>query len=131
MVIKEGNIYYINSPKVLEQAKKYFGCDNLPYPGVPLENQGGEGSARSHWEGRYMYGDYMNMEISSDTAISDITLALLEDTGFYKVNYFSGGLFKFGKNKGCEFFTKKCIENDKANFGEFCTYQKSLNVLLL
>ena len=126
MVIKEGNIYYINSPKVLEQAKKYFGCDNLPYPGVPLENQGGEGSARSHWEGRYIYGDYMNMEISSDTAISDITLALLEDTGFYKVNYFSGGLFKFGKNKGCEFFTKKCIENDKANFGEFCDLPKEL-----
>ena len=41
MVKKEGSIYYINSPKVLEQAKKHFGCGNLPHGGVPLENQGG------------------------------------------------------------------------------------------
>ena len=124
MVIKEGNIYYINSTKVLEQTKKYFGCDNLPYPGVPLENQGGAGSAKSHWEGRYMYGEYMNMETLPDIAISDITLALLEDTGFYKVNYFSGGLFKFGKNKGCDFLIKECIENDTATFEEFCDLPK-------
>ena len=56
--------------------------------------------------------------------MSDITLALLEDTGFYKVNYFSGGLFKFGKNKGCEFFSKQCVEIDTANFEEFCDMPK-------
>ena len=55
-----------------------------------------------------------------DNAISNITLALFEDSGFYKVNYYSGGLFKFGKNKSCEFFKKKCIENGKATFEEFC-----------
>ena len=43
-----------------------------------------------------MFGENMNMELTSEAALSDITLALLEDTGFYKVNYFSGGLFKFG-----------------------------------
>ena len=57
----------------------------------------------------------------SDVVISDITLALFEDSGFYKVNYFMGNLFKFGKNKGCDFFNKKCIENDKVSFeDEFC-----------
>ena len=55
-----------------------------------------------------------------DVAISDITLALFEDSGFYKVNYYSGGLFKFGKNKGCDFFDTKCIVNGKATFDEFC-----------
>ena len=124
MVKKEGSIYYINSPKVLEQAKKHFGCGNLPHGGVPLENQGGSGSAGSHWERRYMFGENMNMELTSEAALSDITLALLEDTGFYKVNYFSGGLFKFGKNKGCEFFSKQCVENDTANFEEFCDVPK-------
>ena len=120
LVTFDSSLYYINSPKVLEKAKEYFGCDNLPFPGIPLENQGGTGSARSHWEGRYMFGEYMNMEILQEQAISDITLALLEDTGFYKVNYFTGGLFKFGKNKGCDFLSKKCIENEKATFDEFC-----------
>ena len=41
-----------------------------------------------------------------DVAISDITLAVLEDTGYYKVNYYTGGLFRFGKNQGCAFFSK-------------------------
>ena len=34
-------------------------------------------------------------------AISEITLALLEDSGWYKANYYTGGLMRFGKNKGC------------------------------
>ncbi len=55
-----------------------------------------------------------------DVAISDITLALFEDSGFYKVNYYSGGLFKFGKNKGCSFFNQKCIVNERATFDDFC-----------
>jgi hypothetical protein len=67
-----------------------------------------------------MLGDYMISTDFPDAAISDITLALFEDSGFYKVNYYSGGLFKFGKNKGCDFFDKKCIENGKATFDEFC-----------
>ncbi len=120
MVTFDSTLYYINSPKVLEKAKEYFGCDNLPVPGVPLENQGGTGSAKSHWEGRYMFGEYMNMEMVPEQAISDITLALLEDTGFYKVNYFTGGLFKFGKNKGCDFLEQKCIEDTKPISDEFC-----------
>ena len=50
-----------------------------------------------------MLGDYMIATIYNDFAMSDINLALFEDTGFYKVGYYSRGLFKFGKNKGCFF----------------------------
>ena len=114
----EGSINYISSPKVLEKARKHFNCSSLQ--GVPLENQGEEGSIGSHWESRYMLGDYMISTDYPDVAISDITLALFEDSGFYKVNYYSGGLFKFGKNKGCDFFDTKCIVNGKATFDEFC-----------
>ena len=57
-----------------------------------------------------------------EIVISDITLAVFEDSGFYKVNYYTGGLFRFGKGEGCGFFEKKCIENKKSNFdNEFCT----------
>ena len=55
-----------------------------------------------------------------ENSISDITLALFEDSGWYKVNYYTGGLFRFGKNKGCDFFEKPCIINEKATFPEFC-----------
>ena len=116
----KNSMSYITSDKVLAQAKKHYGCDNFPFPGVPLEDQGGEGSVGSHWESRYMLGDYMVSTDFPDSAISDITLALFEDSGFYKVNYYSGGLFKFGKNEGCEFLTEDCIVNKKARFDEFC-----------
>ena len=113
-------VSFINSPKVLTTARQHFNCTSLN--GIPLENQGGSGSAGSHWEARYLLGDYMISSDYFDNVISDITLALFEDSGIYKVNYYSGGLFKFGKNMGCEFFDNKCLEGGNTAFkNEFCT----------
>ena len=112
---------YINSPKVIEKAKLHFGCDNIK--GVQLENDGGSGTAGSHWDSRYMLGDYMMATDYSDIVLSDISLALFEDTGFYQVNYYTGGLFRFGKNQGCAFIAKKCLYNQGKNTlfpNEFC-----------
>jgi len=114
------SISYINSPKVVEKAKQHFNCEDIN--GIPLENQGASASRGMHWESRYMLGDYMISTDYLDFTISDITLALFEDSGFYQVDYYSGGLFKFGKNKGCKFFREKCIVNEKTEFSdEFCT----------
>jgi len=113
--------YYISSPKVIEKAKRHFGCDNIK--GVQLENDGGDGTSGSHWDSRYMLGDYMMASDYSDVVLSDISLALFEDTGFYKVNYYTGGLFRFGKNQGCSFFEKKCLYNQGQNTifpNDFC-----------
>ena len=112
---------YINSPKVIEKAKLHFGCDNIK--GVQLENDGGSGTAGSHWDSRYMLGDYMMATDYSDIVLSDISLALFEDTGFYQVNYYTGGLFRFGKNQGCAFIAKKCLYNQGKNTlfpNDFC-----------
>jgi hypothetical protein len=113
---------YIKSPKVLEKARIHFGCDSLK--GLYLEDQGDSGSAGTHWEGRYMLGDYMVSINYQENTISDITLALFEDSGWYKPNYYTGGLFRFGKDKGCQFFEKKCLVNEKASFSEFCHKEK-------
>ena len=105
---------YINSTRVVNAGKKYFNCDSLE--GVELENFGGSGLAGSHWEGRILLGEYMNSNVYGlDRAISELTLALLEDTGYYKANYYTGGLMQFGRNKGCEFLDSKCINNKKVN----------------
>ena len=70
------------------------------------------GSALSHWEQRILLGDYMGAVIyQEEMAISEITLALLEDSGWYKINYFTGGLMRFGKNKGCEFIQNICLDS--------------------
>ena len=95
------------TPKVLKYAKDHFGCQSLT--GVELENQGGEGSAGSHWEARIMLGDYMISTDYPELVVSDITLAVFEDSGWYGVNYYTGGLFKTGKGEGCNFLQRKCI----------------------
>ena len=118
-IINNERRYYINSPKVIEKAKLHFGCKSVK--GIPLENYGGQGSAGSHWESRYMLGDYMISTDYPEIVISDITLAVFEDSGFYKVNYYTGGLFRFGKGEGCGFLEQKCIQDGGTPFAnEFC-----------
>jgi hypothetical protein len=46
---------------------------------------------------------------SEEQVISEFTLAVLEDSGYYKPNYYTGGLMRFGKHKGCEFLDQKCV----------------------
>ena len=118
-IVNNEVIYYIKSPTVLEKAKLHFGCDSIT--GIPLENYGGLGSAGSHWESRYLLGDYMIATDYPEIVISDISLAVFEDSGFYKVNYYTGGLFRFGKGEGCKFFNQKCLIDGGTLFAnEFC-----------
>ena len=101
---------YLNSPKVLEVAKKYFNCNDIE--GVELENYGGDGTTGSHWEERILLGDIMNGVVyPEEQVISEFTLAVLEDSGYYKANYYTGGLMQYGKNKGCNFLKNKCVVN--------------------
>ena len=101
---------YMNSTKVVEVAKKYFNCNTIE--GVELENYGSSGTAGSHWESRILLGDYMNgVTYNEEEVISEFTLAFLEDTGYYQVKYYTGGLMQFGKNKGCDFLNLKCIDS--------------------
>ena len=119
MITKKNSVSYVHSTNVVLKARQHFNCPSIT--GVALENQGSEGSVGSHWEARYMLGDYMISTDYIDVVLSDISIALFEDSGFYEVEYYSGGLFKFGKNKGCDFINKKCIVNANPLFeDEFC-----------
>ena len=93
---------------VVSIAKKYFKCQDLI--GVELERKELNIIADSHWEGRVLLGEYMNSEIyTPEQVISEFTLALLEDSGWYKANYYTGGLMRYGKHKGCPFIKAKII----------------------
>ena len=117
------------SPKVVEIAKKYFNCSNII--GVELEDQGGEGSENSHWNQRILLGDYMGAVIyHEEMIVSEFTLALFEDSGWYNVKYYTGGLMKFGKNKGCAFLEKNCLDpvTHKTEFdNEFFNYEDKMS----
>ena len=91
-----------------------FNCKNIT--GVELEDSGGyDNYNNSHWEARILLGEYMNSEVHTpEQEISGFTLALLEDSGWYKVNYYTGGLMRFGKHQGCEFLYEDCEVNDNS-----------------
>ena len=97
---------YIITKTVVNKAIQYFGCNNVI--GIELEDQE-QDQISSHWDARILLGEYMNQkQYSPEVVMSDFTLALLEDSGWYKVNYYTGGLMRFGKKKDCKFFDEDC-----------------------
>lgn len=93
------------TPKVLQTARSHYNCPQTarqlatggsPFScegeahescmdGVPIENGGGDGTAASHWEKRVLYGELMvgTMQSTQVVAVSDITLAIFEDSGWW------------------------------------------------
>jgi hypothetical protein len=123
--LKSGKPYsFIKSPRVLAKAREHFNCTSLE--GVPLEYNGGAGTAGAHWSKKYMNTDYMIGDSYGENLISDITLAMFEDSGWYQVDYSNSNYFYWGKMKGCDFFNANCIDNmNNNNFetkfkNEFC-----------
>jgi hypothetical protein len=83
---KEGEHFYeLSTPKIIEKAKEHFGCDDIH--GMELEMSGGAASVGAHWEQRRMGNDLMTARVSYHMELSNITLGLLEDTGWYMPDY--------------------------------------------
>eukprot|EP00756_Hemistasia_phaeocysticola_P064750 Hpha_TRINITY_DN8036_c0_g2::TRINITY_DN8036_c0_g2_i1::g.140158::m.140158 len=99
--IERGTRAVITSPKALAKAREHFGCGTLS--GVALENDGGEGTAGSHWDKQVMGTEAMTGVLSSGEHeyVSAITLATFEDMGWYRADYSSLRGFAWGKDKGC------------------------------
>lgn len=117
---------FIKTPNVLRLAKEHFGCKKLD--GVPLEYNGGAGTAGAHWSKRMMNTDYMIGDSYGENLISNISLGMFEDSGWYQTDYNLANLFLWGKNSGCDFFdvNKKCVEEVKGSVktkfkNNFCT----------
>ena len=117
---------YLKTPKILEKGREHYGCPD--FFGLPLEYNGGAGTVGAHWSKKYMNTDYMIGDSYGENLISELSLAMFEDSGWYKVDYSHANLFLWGKGKGCDFFNNnvKCIEkNDNkivTKFNkEFCT----------
>jgi len=117
-------INYLITPGVVSQAQKHFDCSSMD--AVPLEEFGGSGTAGSHFERRLFLNELMvgsvGWENPSETfAVSQFTLALLEDSGWYKANWTNGVQLLWGKKTGCSMFTSRCEDWNFQNLdGYFC-----------
>ncbi|KAI0215683.1 Leishmanolysin-like peptidase [Lamellibrachia satsuma] len=100
----------ITSPRVVEEVRKHFNCSTLE--GAELEDQGSSGTADSHWEKRVFWNEAMTgiLRAVDRASFSRITLAFLEDTGWYKVNFNMADSYQWGRNKGCYFVKKSCFD---------------------
>ena len=72
-------------PKALAAAQAHFGCPTLD--GIELEDEGGSGTAGSHWERRTHTDDVMCGIAGDVSTLSAMTFGLMEDSGHYVVDY--------------------------------------------
>ncbi|KAK2179003.1 hypothetical protein NP493_519g04015 [Ridgeia piscesae] len=96
------------TPRVVEEVRKHFACPTLE--GAELENQGTLGTALTHWEKRVFENEAMTGSFTQHPVISRITLALMEDTGWYRANYAYAEELTWGRGLGCDFVKLSCLE---------------------
>jgi len=68
-----------------------------------------------HWEERLAWDSSMSAMLTPSSIpehLSPYTLALLEDSGWYKANFTMASVPSFGHGAGCDFVEKPCIVND-------------------
>lgn len=67
-----------------------------------FENEGGEGSAGAHWERSILMNEMMTASDIASPRISEFTLALMQDSGWYEVDFNLAENFTYYKNVGCK-----------------------------
>ena len=100
----------IVTSKVRTIARNQFNCQELE--GAQLENQptGSNSCTGDHWDERMFYPEALSGVISPTTnVLSPLTLALLEDSGWYKGNYTKTSVSPWGHGVGCDFVNSPCL----------------------
>ncbi|XP_022336666.2 leishmanolysin-like peptidase [Crassostrea virginica] len=105
---KDRNVRLIVTPAVQREARRHFNCPTLE--GAEVENQGIYGTSVTHWEKRLFENEVMTGTYTQNPVVSRVTLALMEDTGWYQVNYNMAEELEWGRNLGCDFVFKSCMD---------------------
>ena len=100
-----------NYPHVIEYAKDYFNCHDEDIE-IELELDKDD---NIHWPSRLLLGEYMTkFNYYEEQVISGFTLAFFEDLEYINIKKkYTGGLMRFGKNKGCAFLKNNCASDEK------------------
>ena len=65
--------------------------------------------------------DMMTSDNIPNPVFSILTMAFLQDIGWYEIDYSLAETFTFGKDKGCDFLFQSCIKSDGVpRFPDFC-----------
>jgi hypothetical protein len=127
---RHGKRYYeVTLPTVRQVVRNQFNCQSLT--GAPLENQvdgaGADHCFGSHFEERLFFHQGIG---NVQEIMSPLTLALLQDSGWYLPNYRVAKLNPYGYGAGCTFVEEDCVQDGKVpTFGEayFCNAKATVN----
>ncbi|KAE9586174.1 putative leishmanolysin [Lupinus albus] len=95
-------------PRVVMHSRYHYAAFSRNFTGLELEDGGGRGTSGSHWEKRLLMNEIMTGSVDARSVVSKMTLALLEDSGWYKANYSMADRLDWGRNQGAEFVTFPC-----------------------
>ncbi|XP_059047554.1 leishmanolysin-like peptidase isoform X2 [Achroia grisella] len=98
--------HMVVTPRVVKEVREHFNCSELE--GAELEDQGGDGTALTHWEKRVFENEAMTGTHTQNSVFSRITFAMLEDTGWYRADYDHATPLDWGKGLGCQFAMTSC-----------------------
>jgi leishmanolysin-like peptidase len=100
----------IVTPKVQAVARNQFNCQTLAGGQLEKHPTRAESCVGDHWDERMYYPEAMSGVISPTANIlSALTLALLEDSGWYRANYTNSRMSPWGLGVGCDFVEKPCL----------------------
>ncbi len=104
--------YEVVLPTVAQVSRNHFNCPSLQ--GARLENQPtSEDCTGSHFDERTWFTEFMSAVYDDKAAyFSPLTLAFLEDTGWYKCDFSKASNSPFGLGAGCNFVNDKCIVDE-------------------
>jgi leishmanolysin-like peptidase len=117
--------YTLTTPRAQQAARNHFNCVSVT--GIRLENQptGVGDCVGTHLDERLFFTELMGPLISpnSQTVFSALTLAWLEDSGWYRVYYGGVKNSPYGLGAGCAFVDEDCIQDNLVpdfGLGDFC-----------
>ncbi|XP_077392412.1 leishmanolysin-like peptidase isoform X3 [Festucalex cinctus] len=105
-VMVRHEVHLLVTPRVVDEVRRHFQCPILE--GMELENQGGMGTELNHWEKRLLENEAMTGSHTQSRVFSRMTLAIMEDTGWYRANYSLAQTLNWGRGLGCDFVMKSC-----------------------
>eukprot|EP00249_Psilotum_nudum_P023922 c29028_g1_i1 orf=1787-4684(+) len=116
-------------PRVVMHSREHYGVYSEEFVGLELEDGGGRGTAGSHWEKRLLMNEIMTGSVDTKSVVSSMTLALLEDSGWYRANMSVAEQLGWGRGQGMEFVTGPCnlwkgAYHCNSSHSSGCTYNR-------
>jgi len=107
----------INVSPLTGMLRNYFGCSSLK--GAYMENYGSGATAGSHFERKQYAYEVMTSGLMDQMMYSQLTLGMLESSGWYTPDYSFADPYFWGQGQGCSFLEESCSAS--AFPEEWCT----------